>query len=225
MKKINIIALTLLTLTGCDKRDNPSAQERVEPTITKTVKSDPAHPPLQPRLEPETSPAAKPTEPKAAAIDPMPKEQAKAPVLGRVWTSADGRTLEAELISRRVDTVTLRRNADKKEFTLPISNLSDADRVYLGTSSVPVTEVKSFDLSRLNTLKTAIPTLAAIAPLDSSDPIITDSYSKSRVSGSKLLHANSLQSCSDAAIESKTVMSFINNSLIVTFSNGVTLTT
>lgn len=49
--------------------------------------------------------------------------------------------------------------------------------------------------------------------------------SRSRVSGSKLLHANNLKSGSDAAIESKTVMSFINNSLIVTFSNGVTLTT
>jgi Mrp family chromosome partitioning ATPase len=50
-------------------------------------------------------------------------------------------------------------------------------------------------------------------------------YRSSRVSGSKLLHANNLKSGSGAAIESKTVMSFINNSLIVTFSNGVTLTT
>lgn len=179
MKKINIIALCLVTLTGCGKLDNQSKPERVAPAPTKPGKSDPAQTtPEQPRLQTETIPASTPAERQPAVIDSLPKEPVKAPILGRVWTSADGRTLEAELISRRVDTVTLRRNADKKEFTLPISNLSDADRVYLGTSSVPVTQVKSFDLSRLNTLKTAIPTLAAIAPLDSSDPIITDSYSK-----------------------------------------------
>jgi hypothetical protein len=53
------------------------------------------------------------------------------PVPSRLWTSKDGRTLEAALLSRTTSTITIRRNADQREFTLNIDALSEPDRQFL----------------------------------------------------------------------------------------------
>ena len=51
---------------------------------------------------------------------------------GRTWTSADGRTLEAELIEYNAGAGTVKiKRKDGKEFTLKTSALSDADVAHL----------------------------------------------------------------------------------------------
>ncbi len=52
-----------------------------------------------------------------------------APAEQRTWTSADGRTIEAELISRTENEVKIRR--DGRDFTLPLSALSEQDRLFV----------------------------------------------------------------------------------------------
>ena len=60
----------------------------------------------------------------------------------RTWTSADGRTIEAEFISADSANVTIKR-ADGRTFTLPLSRLSPADQdfddthVYIASGKVP----------------------------------------------------------------------------------------
>lgn len=49
----------------------------------------------------------------------------------RTWTSVDGRTLEAEYIRAEGDVIMLRRAGDGHIFTVPLSRLSEADRVYV----------------------------------------------------------------------------------------------
>lgn len=56
----------------------------------------------------------------------------------RVWTSTDGRTLEAELIENKGDSVTIRRATDHQEFTIPLSRLSDEDIAYLDSLSADI---------------------------------------------------------------------------------------
>ena len=48
----------------------------------------------------------------------------------RQWTSTDGRTIEAQLVSATDDSVTLIRNADQKQMTIPLTMLSEADREF-----------------------------------------------------------------------------------------------
>ncbi|MEM1294626.1 MAG: hypothetical protein AAGH89_04630, partial [Verrucomicrobiota bacterium] len=48
----------------------------------------------------------------------------------REWTSADGRKLEALLISVAADSVTVKRKLDLKELTIPLSSLSEADQAH-----------------------------------------------------------------------------------------------
>jgi len=47
----------------------------------------------------------------------------------REWTNKDGKKIEAELISKNVDSITIKKN--DKEFTIKLSNLSDADQEFL----------------------------------------------------------------------------------------------
>ncbi|RME67926.1 MAG: hypothetical protein D6781_12135 [Verrucomicrobia bacterium] len=49
----------------------------------------------------------------------------------RTWTAADGRTLEAEYLGHDAQTVTLRRAADSRTFTVPRADLSAADNAWL----------------------------------------------------------------------------------------------
>ena len=53
----------------------------------------------------------------------------------REWTSSDGKKLEAELISVTGDAVVLKRAVDGREFTLPLTRLSEADREWVRTQS------------------------------------------------------------------------------------------
>lgn len=58
----------------------------------------------------------------------------------RTWTDTKGRTMQAELIGKTPDTVTIRRS-DGMEFTVPITTFSTADRGYVVQWSPPVLEV------------------------------------------------------------------------------------
>lgn len=49
----------------------------------------------------------------------------------RTWTSADGETLQATFLSKADDKVTLKRESDGREFTLPLERLSDSDKAYV----------------------------------------------------------------------------------------------
>jgi predicted peptidase len=49
----------------------------------------------------------------------------------RTWTSSDGRTLEADFVSSIGGTVTLKRAADGKTFTLPLLKLSPPDQEWV----------------------------------------------------------------------------------------------
>jgi len=52
----------------------------------------------------------------------------------RTWTSTDGNTIEAELISATDKDVTIRRT-DGRRFTLPLENISEADREWVAAQS------------------------------------------------------------------------------------------
>ncbi len=49
----------------------------------------------------------------------------------REWTSAEGKTLKAELIAFDSKQVTIKRESDGRAFTLPLDKLSEADRKWL----------------------------------------------------------------------------------------------
>lgn len=49
----------------------------------------------------------------------------------RSWTSADGKTIQAQLLRKSGDEITIRRKSDGQIFSLPIEKLSAADREYL----------------------------------------------------------------------------------------------
>ena len=53
----------------------------------------------------------------------------------RTWTSADGSTLEAELISASDTHITIRRTSDGRRFTLPLEKFSQADRDWVAAQS------------------------------------------------------------------------------------------
>jgi CubicO group peptidase (beta-lactamase class C family) len=56
----------------------------------------------------------------------------------RTWTeSASTRTFEAEYISATDTTVTLKRDTDDKEFTLPLERLTDEDRAFIQSQLTP----------------------------------------------------------------------------------------
>lgn len=49
----------------------------------------------------------------------------------RTWTSADGRTTEAELLQADRASIRIRRKVDGAEFTVPLTSISAADRSYV----------------------------------------------------------------------------------------------
>ncbi|MCB1100555.1 MAG: alpha/beta hydrolase [Verrucomicrobiae bacterium] len=49
----------------------------------------------------------------------------------RLFTSAEGRAMDAHLVSAAEDSVVVRRMNDRKEFTLPVSSLSKSDQSYI----------------------------------------------------------------------------------------------
>ncbi|MEM7144641.1 MAG: serine hydrolase [Verrucomicrobiota bacterium] len=56
----------------------------------------------------------------------------------RTWTdAASGRTIEADFLSANNTTVTLKRTADGKEFTLPLERLSQEDRAFIQSKISP----------------------------------------------------------------------------------------
>ena len=70
---------------------------------------------------------------------------AKEPI--RTWTSADGRTLQAEYISSSAGKVTIKMGS--REYTLPLSRFSPADQQYVaGLANKPapaITKAESRD--------------------------------------------------------------------------------
>jgi hypothetical protein len=79
----------------------------------------------------DTPPPAKPP----AAAPPGPE----AKPIRRTLKAADGRALDALLLSRTDTTVSVRRQADGKEFVIPLEKLSPGDRDFIRTSALPVT--------------------------------------------------------------------------------------
>ena len=57
----------------------------------------------------------------------------------RTLKAADGRTLDATLLSRTETAVKVRRQADGQEFVIPLEKLSVADRDFIRDSALPVT--------------------------------------------------------------------------------------
>ena len=49
----------------------------------------------------------------------------------RIWTSVDGRTLEAEFVAATEREVTIRRKNDGRRFTLPLDKISENDRHWI----------------------------------------------------------------------------------------------
>ena len=49
----------------------------------------------------------------------------------RIFTDTEGRTIEAELVSIFRNEVTFRRTGEKREFTLPLSNFAEKDRLFI----------------------------------------------------------------------------------------------
>ena len=53
------------------------------------------------------------------------------PALGREWISAEGASLEAEFVSSDGAEITLKRDSDGREFTIPLSRLSGGDQSWV----------------------------------------------------------------------------------------------
>lgn len=66
-----------------------------------------------------------------------PPAEASAP-LRRTLTAMDGRTLDAVLLGRTENAVSVRRQADGQEFVIPLEKLSAADRDFIRASALPV---------------------------------------------------------------------------------------
>jgi dipeptidyl aminopeptidase/acylaminoacyl peptidase len=60
---------------------------------------------------------------------------ASSPAAAREWTSSDGKKLDAEFVRTTGDMVTLKRATDGREFTIPLSRLSPADRDWIKEQS------------------------------------------------------------------------------------------
>ncbi len=67
------------------------------------------------------------------------------PLGARTWTSADGRTLEADFVGVSGEQVTLRRASDQKTFTLKLSSLSEDDRKFVAEQKSPPVEAKPLE--------------------------------------------------------------------------------
>ncbi len=66
----------------------------------------------------------------------------------RTWTSRNGTSIQAKYISHSEDTVVIRRLSDFKEFTIPLSTLSDADQQW-----IKQTHLKTSSTSKSGSLK------------------------------------------------------------------------
>ncbi len=73
---------------------------------------------------------------------------------GRVWTDAQNRTLEGDYVSATQNEVTLRRVADGRLFTLPLTTLAAADREFvaaqLARTALPTPAAPARDFNELN---------------------------------------------------------------------------
>jgi hypothetical protein len=61
-----------------------------------------------------------------------------APGFARQFTSADGKTLEAEFVTATADQVTLKRTSDGQVFTLPKTRFSADDQKWINEQRIPV---------------------------------------------------------------------------------------
>ena len=121
-------------------------------TQSSSAKNEAAAPPAEPRRNAAESlgfasessegyfqnppPAAAPKAPAAPA--PSANSKTAQAAIPRTLTSKDGRSVEAVLLSRTDDAVNIRRKTDAAEFTIPLENLSDADRKFIQQSALPL---------------------------------------------------------------------------------------
>ena len=67
---------------------------------------------------------------------PEPATTSAAPVR-RKLTAKDGRSVDAELLAGNAEAVKIRRSADATVFTIPLAQLSDADRDFIRSTTLP----------------------------------------------------------------------------------------
>lgn len=92
-------------------------------------------------INPEGESLGRDTPPPAnPPASPPPGPEAKP--IRRTLTAADGRTLDAMLLSRTETAVRVRRQADGQEFVIPFEKLSPADREFIRASALPTTEAR-----------------------------------------------------------------------------------
>ena len=174
--KYYLISLISLLATAC------SEKKISEPQITKPIVVERVAPVLVTNVDPIVIEQKG----EVAKVDLILPVQFT--TVGRIWTSIDGRTMEAELLARTTDVIRIRRNSDQKEFSLPLKNISELDREYVNKSGVPITVfaktndaplkiVPQFNAARLAILKSTIPPISAIAPLDSNDQNLINIFS------------------------------------------------
>jgi hypothetical protein len=128
MKNIRILAVVpLVFLAACSKPGPGDASPAPAPEPKRNLSESLG-------FAPETDIFAQKPEGSNPAISPT----AGAPVQ-RKLTSADGRPLEAILISRTDVAVKVRRVSDSAEFSIPLEKLSAADQIFIKQSAIPVT--------------------------------------------------------------------------------------
>lgn len=101
--------------------------------------------------------ACKPKAPSAPKVEPAPRQEVAGPaaIILRTWTASDGRTMEGILLKRFEDAVVVRREADQREFTIPLANLSAEDHAYVKRTEMSV--IKKVDAKALEKLINSLP--------------------------------------------------------------------
>jgi hypothetical protein len=135
-----LMSLVVLQLAGCSKKVDSGhvvAPKVIEPNsnvIEIPAPSAIVSPPVKENI----------VEEKILEIKTVQDDKTiKTPSNYRVWTSRDGKTVEAELLARTGDMIKIRRFSDHKEFTIPLQRISDSDQVYVANSKVATSSVQT----------------------------------------------------------------------------------
>lgn len=122
------ITIGLLAQSMFGESETPTATN-FNPPVRNTLPSpEPAPDPQPPEPNVTPEPEPEPAEP-SPGEDPIPEPP---PPVARVWNAATGNfSVEAVLLSRDDASVTLRRADDGREVTVPLAQLSEADRKWV----------------------------------------------------------------------------------------------
>lgn len=85
----------------------------------------------------QSSPAPNARAPEPATTSTAPSRASSAAPVRRKLTAKDGRSVDAELLAGNAEAVKIRRSADATVFTIPLAQLSDADRDFIRSTTLP----------------------------------------------------------------------------------------